>query len=273
MIGDGPSSFKDMEREGWHRNAPHYDARAGRLTRMVVAGMLDSVRARAGMRLLDVCCGPGYGAGTAASRGLAAVGVDLAPGMVREAQRRFPEATFHQGDAEALPFSDGCFDAVICAFGLIHLPEPGKGIAEVFRVLVRGGRFAFTTWCRPDRAALLRIALEAVTVHADLTVSLPPAPSIFGFSEAAAGTDALERAGFCEVTVDEVPLALQVPTPDDVFDWLDKSTVRTMALFRLQTPDVQARIRQDILESAATFQTGGGLEVPCPAMLYAARKA
>lgn len=274
MTSDDPVvSFKDMERDGWDGKAPYYDARAGQLTRVVATRMLDAVRAEAGMRILDVCCGPGYGAGAAAERGLAAVGMDLAGGMVAEARRLFPDATFNRGDAEALPFLDGRFHAVICAFGLLHLPQPDRGIAEAFRVLARGGRYAFTTWCLPDRAALLRIALEALQAHADMSVPLPAAPSIFALSDQAAATDALEHAGFCDVTIDQVYLSLRARSPEDVFDWLDKSTVRTMALFRRQAPDVQTRIRHAILDGAASFQAAGGLEIPCPAMLYAARKA
>lgn len=265
-------SLKEMERDGWHRNAPHYDERAGKLTRVATDRLLEAVRAEAGQRLLDVCCGPGYGAGAAAARGLTAIGVDLAPAMVIEARRRFPQAEFHDGDAESLTFPDATFDAVICPFGLVHLPEPAKGIAEAFRVLKAGGRYAFTTWCMPDRAELLSIALNAVRAHADLTVPLPPAPSIFEFSEPARGREALERAGFRDISVADVRITYQGRVPEDVFDWLEKSTVRTMELFRLQRPDVQARIRGAILESASSYQDGDRIEIPCDAMIYAARK-
>jgi len=265
-------SFKELEREGWHRNAPYYDKRAGKLTRVATDQLLKAVRAEAGQRLLDVCCGPGYGAGAAAERGLTGVGVDLAPAMVIEARRRFPAAEFHEGDAEALSFPDASFDAVICPFGLVHLPEPTKGMAEAFRVLKLGGRYAFTTWCMPERAELLSIALNAIRAHADMTVPLPPAPSIFVYSEPATGKEALERAGFRDVSVEDVLITYEGQVPEDVFDWLEKSTVRTMELFRLQTADVQARIRQAILDGASAYQTGGRLEIPCHAMVYAARK-
>jgi ubiquinone/menaquinone biosynthesis C-methylase UbiE len=270
--GSEPQSWKDVERAGWTQNASGYDARAGRMTTLVIEPMLAAVEARAGARLLDVCCGPGYVAGAAAARGLAAVGVDITPAMIDEARRQFPDAEFHEGDAENLGFPDGSFDAVTCAFGLLHVPDAGRAIAEAFRVLGRGGRYAFAVWCQPEKARLLGLALKAITEHADLAVPLPEAPPMFEFSDPDAAGRALEKAGFEDVSVREVPIAFEGRSPEDVFDWFDKSTVRTMAVFRLQTPVVQARIRAAILDGARQYASDGVFRIPCPAMLYAARK-
>jgi ubiquinone/menaquinone biosynthesis C-methylase UbiE len=84
---DPTPTFKDLERDGYHAQATTYGDRPGRLTRQAIAPMLEAVTAAPGMRLLDLCCGPGYGAGEAAARGLDAIGVDIAPGMVAEARR------------------------------------------------------------------------------------------------------------------------------------------------------------------------------------------
>jgi 2-polyprenyl-3-methyl-5-hydroxy-6-metoxy-1,4-benzoquinol methylase len=64
---------------GWHRQAPNYDDRAGRMTREAVVPLLDAVGARSGLRLLDVCCGPGYLTAEATARGLSVTGIDIAP--------------------------------------------------------------------------------------------------------------------------------------------------------------------------------------------------
>src|SRR6516164_10908427 len=180
---DQAPSFKEMERDGWHERAGIYDDYVGGLTTEAAARLLDAVGAMPKMRLLDVCCGPGYGAGQAAARGLNAIGIDIAPGMVAEAQRGFPGVPFQEGDAEALPFADRTFQAVICPFGLLHLPEPDRAIGEVFRILKPGGRFAATVWAPPERAELLNIAVKAIMAHADMSVNLPPGPSLFMLSD------------------------------------------------------------------------------------------
>jgi ubiquinone/menaquinone biosynthesis C-methylase UbiE len=265
-------SWKDVEREGWQQNAPAYDTRAGQMTTAAIGPMLAAVDARPGVRLLDVCCGPGYAAGAAAARGLSAVGVDITTAMLDEARRRFPDAEFREGDAENLDFPDASFDAVTCAFGLLHLPDARRAMAEAFRVLRHGGRYAVTVWCAPEQARLLGLALKAITAHADMEVPLPPAPPMFEFSDPAVARAALEGAGFREVGAEDVPIDFEGGTPADVFDWFDKSTVRTMALFRLQAPAVQARIRAAILEGAEAFRRDGRITIPCPARLYRARK-
>jgi SAM-dependent methyltransferase len=232
------------------------------MTRSAATQLLDAVGARAPMELLDVCCGPGYNAGGAAARGCTATGVDLAPAMVGEATRRFPRATFHVGDAEALDFANASFDAVICGFGILHLPEPEKAIAEAFRVLRPGGRYAWTVWCGPDRAQLSGIAQRAIEALADLTVPMPLAPPRELFSDPDAARSALEAAGFGDVRSEELPLMWRGDAPADIWDWYDRGTVRTAALLNLQSPEVRERIKAAMIKDAARFATSDGVLVP-----------
>jgi ubiquinone/menaquinone biosynthesis C-methylase UbiE len=156
------TSFRDLEQKGWTAKASAYDAWAGAVTAGAAEPLLDAAEVRPGKRMLDVACGPGYGAGRAAASGATAIGVDFAPTMIAEARRRFPGIDFREGDGENLAFEDGSFDAVICAFGLLHMPEPDKAIAEAHRVLRSGGRYAFTVWAAPDWHEFLGLVLNAV---------------------------------------------------------------------------------------------------------------
>ena len=265
-------TLKDMERDHWQSHASVYDGMAGPMTQEATDRLLDAVGAGPNMRLLDVCCGPGYGAGRAAERRLTAIGIDLSPAMIGEARRKFPGAQFEVGDAEKLDFADGSFDAVICPFGVLHLPDPERAIGEAFRVLKHGGRYAWTVWCTPDKAEFLGIAVTATTAHADMNVALPPAPPLFQFADAKVACAALERAGFVGVSSEEIPIRFTGDGPEDAWRWFENITVRTMAVYRLQTVEVQQRITASIKEAVKAYAVGGKVSIPCPAVMYSAAK-
>src|SRR5262245_27597509 len=174
-------SFREMEWLGWQQRAPHYKDRLGQLTAQATVHILDAVCAGPGMRLLDICCGPGHACAQAAARELTTVGVDFAPAMVDEARALFPDLEFRVGDAEALAFPDESFDAAVCPFGLLHLAQPERGLSEAHRVIKPGGAYAFTVWCRPEKARLFGLLMEAVAEQSDAMSALPPGPAFFHF--------------------------------------------------------------------------------------------
>jgi SAM-dependent methyltransferase len=99
---------------------------------------------RAGERVLEIGCGPGWlWAEGAATPGMSLELTDLSPGMVGEAVERAKAAGWtaagRVADAAALPYSDGAFDVVVANHMLYHLPDPAAGVAEIRRVLKAGG--------------------------------------------------------------------------------------------------------------------------------------
>lgn len=99
-----------------------------------------------GGRVVDVACGTGKLArelAVAVSPGGTVAGVDLAPVMIETAQRLYPNVdglTFQVGNALALPFETGAFDAATIAFGLRNLADFEAGFRELGRVVRPGGR-------------------------------------------------------------------------------------------------------------------------------------
>ena len=81
-----PASFKGMEHAGWERNAAGYDRLFGSITRHAIEPLLSATAVRAGTLMLDLCCGPGYGAAAATGRGARAIGIDFSRAMVAAQQ-------------------------------------------------------------------------------------------------------------------------------------------------------------------------------------------
>jgi demethylmenaquinone methyltransferase/2-methoxy-6-polyprenyl-1,4-benzoquinol methylase len=112
---------------------------------------------RPGDRLLDVATGTGKVAADLHRRaqpGGSVLAVDISPGMIRVARKRFgdrPGLDFVVGDAMALPTEDGTFDAATIAFGMRNLPDYRQGFAELARSVRPGGRVVCLEIARPRR--------------------------------------------------------------------------------------------------------------------------
>ena len=158
----------------------------GAVTARVGEELLDAVAAGPGTRLLDVGCGPGTITAAAAARGADAVGVDLAVGMLALGRARHPHLELLEADAEALPFPDDAFDALVGGFVLNHLPAVETALAEAARVLRPGGRMAVAVWDRPDRNRLLGELTAAVRdAGVEVRGGLPDGPDPYRLSDPA----------------------------------------------------------------------------------------
>ncbi len=105
-----------------------------------------------GQRLLDIGFGMGTDLFQFAKHGAIVSGIDLTPRHVEITKKRFAtyglEAELHLGDAEKLPFADESFD-VVYSFGVIHhTPETERVVAEIHRVLKKGGRAIISVYHR-----------------------------------------------------------------------------------------------------------------------------
>jgi len=268
-----PGAFKTFEHAGWQKVSKQYHEAFADLTSQAIQPLLDAVSAGKGMRLLDVATGPGYVAAAASQRGASVIGVDFSTVMVAEASRQVPKVQFREGDAEALPFADGSFDAVVMNFGLLHLGNPEQAFIEAHRVLRTSGQFAFTVWCKPEETVGFRIVLDAVRAHGQMNVPLPPGPPFFRFSDPGECVQALLNAGFAMPEVVQIPQTWRLPSPDALFKAMQEATVRTAGMLRAQSAEALAAIGRSIREAAAAYQKGDGIELPMPAVLASAKKS
>lgn len=256
-------AFGKFEHAGWETVAHRYHHHFARLTAQAAGPLLEAAGVGDGIRVLDVATGPGHAAAAASLRGADAVGLDFAAAQVALARTQYPTLEFHQGDAEALPFPDESFDAVVSNFGILHFPRPERMLAEAHRVLRRGGRVAFTVWAKPEDAKGFGIVLGAVETLGELDVPLPPGPPFFRFSDGEECRRVLAGAGFAAPVITQVPQVWTLPAPEALFDAVCEGAVRTRAILRAQTPDA--------LEARA-FERDGVTEIPMPAVLASAAK-
>jgi len=125
---------------------------------LVSERVADAADLRAGWRVLDVATGSGNAALAAARLGCDVTGCDYVPtllerGRERARAERLP-VTLVEGDAEALPFGDGEFDAVLSVLGTMFAPDHRRTAAEVARVCRAGGRIGLVSWTPTALAGL-----------------------------------------------------------------------------------------------------------------------
>jgi demethylmenaquinone methyltransferase / 2-methoxy-6-polyprenyl-1,4-benzoquinol methylase len=142
----------DAVRTMFDRIAPVYDA----MNRAMTLGLDQRWRAETaravvspGDHVLDACCGTGDLAIAAQREGGRVTGLDFSERMLERAREKSDQIEWIQGDALAVPFADGAFDAATVGFGVRNLDDLEAGLRELRRVLRSGGRVGILEITRP----------------------------------------------------------------------------------------------------------------------------
>jgi len=267
-----PKAFQNFEHAGWEAIPGLYHQAFGQLTSQAITSLLDAVDLNKGDKCLDLASGPGYVAAAAKRRGGIVLGIDFSAAMVAHARELHPGIDFREGNAEDLPLGNALFDAAVMNFGILHLANPERALAEAFRVLRPGGRFAFSAWARPEETSGFGIVLRAVAAFGEPRVALPEGPPFFRYSDPEECVSGLLAAGFENPTVTKVAQLWRLPAGDGLFDAMKDSTVRTAGLLRAQNPAVLEKIRAAMRSEVAEYTTGDVVELPMPALIASAIK-
>lgn len=162
-----------------------------------------------GMRILETAAGTGVVTRALLAR-MPADGhldaTDLQEGMIgigRAYVGDDPRLEWRPADAQALPFPDASFDALVCQFGVMFFPDKPLAIREAKRVLKPGGTLLLNVWDRFEHNGFARVANEALV---QLFPADPP-PFLhtpFGYSDPATLHTLVEQAGFSDIRIEHV---------------------------------------------------------------------
>jgi ubiquinone/menaquinone biosynthesis C-methylase UbiE len=144
------SALKTRQQGAW--SSGDY-AIVGTTLQIVGEALCEALDLRAGQRVLDVAAGNGNATLAAARRWCDVVSTDYVPALLERGRLRATadglSVEFREADAEALPFEDGAFDAVVSTFGVMFTPNQDQAAAELTRVCRRGGKIGLANWT-PD---------------------------------------------------------------------------------------------------------------------------
>lgn len=222
------AAFRGSIPEYYHRflGGFYFEPYAADLARRLSVGPSASV--------LELACGTGIATRhvrAALPAGVQLVATDLNPPMIEYARGRLAGWDVHwrTADAQALPFKDRVFDAVVCQFGWMFLPDKAAGIREARRVLREGGTFLASVWCSLDDnpvAAAAHRALEQLFPSDPPTFLRTP----FGFHDARAIEGMAREAGFEDVAVERVELLGRSPSARHLATGMTRGSPLALAL-------------------------------------------
>lgn len=233
--------------------------------------LVDAAEVTAGDRVLDVACGTGIVARTAAERTGPAgrvVGLDLNEAMLTVARRVRPDLDWRQGDAASLPFPEDSFDVALCQSGLMFVPDEAAAVGEMARVVRPGGRVAAQVWSSLDRQTAIQPLAGAVARHAGPD-AVGLVSTYFRLGDREQFTDQFTRVGLRVTDVHALPVTVRAPSVDDYIT----TEVESTPLIDRISEDVYRRIREEARAGLARYcDAAGALVLPLEAYLVVARR-
>jgi SAM-dependent methyltransferase len=248
------------------RNAPRIDQRAdrarqqtawasgdyavvGNALQIVGEELCETMNLYQDARVLDVAVGNGAAALAAARRWCDVTSTDFAPDLTNRARQRSEAENlgvrFVEGDAEALPFPDQSFDAVVSTFGAMFSPDPERAASEMIRVCRRGGLVGLGNW---TPGGFIGQLFKLIDRHLPST---PAGPSPLSWGTEARLGELFGAYGSVEVTTKHVAFRSRTPA-----DWVEKfraGYVPLLKAFSRLDAGQQRGLTGELLELVARF--------------------
>lgn len=261
-----------IQRYGWDLAATHYESLWQAQLAEAQAALLALASPTVGEQVLDIACGTGL-VSLEAARAVGpnghVLGIDLSERMVDAAERRardlrLSNCNFSRMDAETLALPDASFDLVLCALGLMYMPDPERALREMSRVLRPGGRVSLAVW--GERA---NCGWSAVFPIVDAEVAGEVCPLFFRLGQ----QDALARlcadARFVDVRHRRITTTLTFADDNDACDSAFVGGPVALAWSRFNG-EARARVRARYLDAIRSWRYGRGYSIPGEFVIAAA---
>jgi ubiquinone/menaquinone biosynthesis C-methylase UbiE len=253
-----------IQRYGWDRAVDHYEASWAAQLKPAQDALLVLADLQPGERVLDIACGTGlvtFPAASAVGSSGQVVATDISDKMVQctsnaAVRHGFTHVETRRMGAESLDFPDRSFDAVLCALGLMYVPEVGIALDEMRRVLVRGGRAVAAVWGARSRCGWAEIfPIVESRVQSDVC------PMFFQLGTAGSLAECFARAGFSDVVTERISTELIYDSADAAADAAFAGGPVAMAYSRFDEA-TRLAARADYVASIARFHDGAAYRIP-----------
>jgi SAM-dependent methyltransferase len=277
------NQLKEQQRIDWDAAAAGWKqwwSTFERAAQHVSERLVELAAVRPSHRVVDLATGIGEPAITAARRvstGGRVVAIDQSPGMLAVARERaaalgLSNLEFRVGDIESLEAEEHSFDAAICRWGLMFVPDLDSAARGIRRALKPGARFATAVWSAPDKVPMISLGGEAMRTLAGLPPRQPGALDPFRLADVSILTRALEGAGFTEVRSEPLEVVFEFASGDEFTRFRAGVSAPLRTVLDRCTPEVREQIMRATVEAAAPYRrVDGSLRLPNVSICLAAR--
>ena len=259
-----PKLQRRVQRYGWDLAAQAYEPLWQAQLAGVQAELLACAALAPGEQVLDVACGTGlvaFAAADSVGPSGRVSGVDLSGQMVDAAQRRarslgLANVDFARMDAENLALPNASFDVVLCALGLMYMPDPERAVQEMRRVMRPDGRVVIAVWGERSRCGW-----SSMFGIVDAEVSSDVCPLFFRLGQAGALACLCAGVNLEVIAERRIVAALAYADGHDACNAALAGGPVALAWSRFDD-EVRARVRARYLESIESWRIGQGYGIP-----------
>jgi ubiquinone/menaquinone biosynthesis C-methylase UbiE len=270
MSNIDPSQFKQGQRESWDSVAAEWqkwwkttEAAAEKVSRRLI----ELAEIKPDSKVLDIATGIGEPSITAAKKVSGGNGhvlaTDISPQMLSIARQRAASLglqdviEFKVGDAETISLSDSAFDAVLCRWGLMFLPDLKTGLSNIYRSLVQGGHLAAAVWTSPDKVPFISLALNTVMKETNSPQPPPGIPGPFSLSDEGILKDSFIKSRYTDIAIERVNVVFNFDSAEDYTSFVHGTAAPIRSMLANETPERRENILKAVTQSVKKYADNG----------------
>ncbi len=268
-----PLQFKQGQRESWDSVAAEWQK----------WWLIELAEIKPGSKVLDIATGIGEPAITAAKKvgdGGHVLATDISPQMLSIAKQRAISLglqnviEFKEGDAETIDLQTSTFNAELCRFGLMFLPDLKTGLSNLYRSLVHGGRLAAAVWASPDKVPFIALALNTVMKETNSPQPAPGIPGPFSLYDENILTDSFVNSRFTDINIDRINVVFNFNSADDYTNFVIGTAAPIRAMVANETLERRKGILKAVTQSVRKYaaNSNGKVKLSNEAICIVGRK-
>jgi enediyne biosynthesis protein CalE5 len=257
--------YKEEERQNWDRvanNCQKWLKTIERDAEKVSRRLIDLAEIKEDSRVLDIATGIGEPAINAANRvgsGGHVLATDISPQMLAVAKQRAISLglqnviEFKEGDIETIDLPSSAFDAVLCRWGLMLLPDLKAGLSNIYQSLSSGGHLAASVWAAPAQNSLISTTMDIVMKETNTKSPPPGVPGPFSLSDENSLMNPFMMSGLKDLYIERMNVSFDFDSPEDYTTFTSESVGPLQKVLVNQTSQRKREILKAVTEAAERY--------------------